>query len=180
MRTIQLFAIISCFTTYPAIAQTPPAADQVMAEAGTKAAAGHKAIFVHFGASWCGWCRKLDTFLDDPAIKPVFERYFVTVKLDVMETDAEHKKLENAGADVLMKKLGGTNSGLPFHAFVNAKGELIVNAMEESPGHVSMAIGYPNQPNEIVWFLSMVKKAAPDISTGELKTIEDWLKSHKS
>ena len=32
------------------------------------AAAENKAIFVHFGASWCGWCRKLDAFLERPAL----------------------------------------------------------------------------------------------------------------
>ncbi len=35
---------------------TAATADQVLAPVEAKAAAEHKAIFLHFGASWCGWC----------------------------------------------------------------------------------------------------------------------------
>jgi hypothetical protein len=68
-----------------------PTADQVLNLAKTKAAAEHKAIFVYFGASWCGWCRRLDAFLDKPEIKPVFGKYFIPVKLVVQENGSSGK-----------------------------------------------------------------------------------------
>src|SRR5664280_1190964 len=164
MRAI--IPVLAAFSVISSIAYAEaPTADQVLAPAKAKAAAEHKAIFVHFGASWCVWCRRLDALLDRPDIKPVFEKYFVPVKLVVQEND-KNKALENAGADTLLKQLGGP-SGLPYSAFLDAKGALIVNSKFKGEN-----IGYPADPSDIDWFIQMMKKVAPKMSSDDLKTIE--------
>jgi hypothetical protein len=37
-------------------------------------------------------------------------------------------------------------------------------------------VGYPTEPEEIEWFLNMMKKGAPALSEDEMRTVEDWLR----
>ena len=90
----------------------------------------------------------------------------------VQEND-KNKALENPGADALLKQLGGP-SGLPYSAFLDANGALIVNSKLKGQN-----IGYPGQPEEIDWFIQMMKKAAPKMSQDDLKTIETALRNFK-
>jgi len=173
MKTSFISAVLCAFTVTALAA--PPSADQVLTDAKAQAAKENKAIFVHFGASWCGWCRKLDTWLESPDIKPVFEKYFVPVKLVVQENGPK-KALENPGADALLKKLGGP-AGLPYSAFLDSEGKLIVNS--NLNGAEGQNIGYPSEPAEVDWFIKMVKKAAPNVSDDDVNNIEKSLRNPK-
>lgn len=94
------------------------------------------------------------------------------VELVVQEND-KNKALENPGAAALFKEYGGPD-GLPYSAFLDARGALIVNSKVNGNN-----IGYPVQPAEIAHFLDMMKKAAPKIAEADVKTIETALKSLK-
>ncbi len=176
MKTI-LTSLLLLFSI-TAVPAAPTSANDLIAQARTKATAEKKSIYVHFGASWCGWCKRLDAFLERADIKPVFEKYFVPVKLVVQEND-KNKALENAGADAWLKKIGGPE-GLPFSAFLDLKGQMIVNSkMSANNGPAGGNIGYPAGPEEIDWFLTMMKRAAPKIAEADLKLIETALRAPK-
>ena len=54
------------------------------------------------------------------------------------------------------------------------RGSLLVNSKRDWQN-----IGYPGEPQEIDWFVQMMKKAAPKMSEADLKTIEAALRSFK-
>ncbi|MBZ5724999.1 MAG: hypothetical protein LAP87_08385 [Acidobacteriia bacterium] len=118
---------------------------------------------------------QLDKFIETPEIKPIVEKYFVFARLTVQEHEGE-TSLNSPGGDEVLAKTGGKDSGLPFFAFLDAKGGTIVNSRRQ-PGGAN--IGHPYAPEEIDWFLAMVKKAAPGIARDEAATLERYLRSQK-
>jgi hypothetical protein len=79
----------------------------------------------------------------------------------------------------VLTKLGGP-AGLPYYAFLDAQGGLIINSKKPSPGkRDGENIGYPGDPAEVDWFVQMMQKAAPKMSAEDLKIIESALRSPK-
>lgn len=92
----------------------------------------------------------------------------------------DKKVLENAGGDKLMASLKGEGAGLPFFAFVGADGKMLENSKrkvkEDDPGQ---NVGHPVAPEEIAWFMEMLKKGAPKMTNAERTALETWLKAQK-
>ncbi len=64
-------------------------------KAQNQAKVENKNVFLIFHASWCGWCKKMEKNMDDPAVKPYFDANYVKTFITVQER-AEKKNLENA------------------------------------------------------------------------------------
>jgi len=155
----------------------PPSASSVMSSAQAEAASQHKAILLIFQASWCGWCHRFDQFREIPENKAILQKYFVEASLDVLE-HGDRKVLENAGGIEMMKQVAGMEEGLPFFAFLNAEGRVIATA--HRPGDFRPEagnIGYPNKPWEIDWFMTILRKAAPEMATDEARVLEKSLRA---
>lgn len=101
----------------------------------------------------------------------MFDNNYVIVELDVLETGEKKSKYENGGGVETMKELGGEHSGLPFYAFLDAKGNKLAdsNVMPKD-----MNIGYPGAPEEISAFMELINKTAPRWSSSD----QDKLKSY--
>lgn len=157
--------------------QKSSSAEEIFAEAEAQAEQQHKLIFFEFGASWCGPCHALDRFMEAPEIAPILEKYFVFAKVHIDEERGKHPELNTPGSKEMMDKLGGFQ-GVPFIVFFRSNGEMIVTSERPVEGKKhGRNIGYPDAPEEIDWFMVMLKKSVPEIREEEARKIEEWLRS---
>jgi hypothetical protein len=180
-RVVLSVALIG--VTAPAYAAAPAGeanAEEVMARAKTQAAAEHKNILLSFSASWCGNCRLFDAFLADPKIRPILDKAFVFADLDTGERPDDKRHANIPGGREIMDALGGKTAGYPYLVMVDPRGEPIADSRRPAnlahPGN----IGYPDAAWEIDWFMEMLKKAAPSLSSRETATLRSWLTAHSS
>ena len=98
-------------------------------------------------------------------------------RLDVQE-HGDKKVLENPGGNETMKQVAGGEAGLPFFAFLNEKGGVIVTTIRPGDAQAEKGnIGCPNKPWEIDWFMTMLRKAAPRMTAEETGVLEKSLRS---
>ena len=89
------------------------------------------------------------------------------------------KSLDTPGGDELMKRLGGP-AGLPFFAFLDGQGALLVNSIRPGEnGKPGGNIGHPFEPVEVDWFLKMLRKGAPGMTPEETAVLEKYLRAQK-
>jgi len=155
---------------------TPESADVILKKVYAQASKEHKNVIVLFHASWCGWCKKMEASLNDPAIKKSFDDNYVITWLTVEENTPEMKKTENPGAEDLKNKYHGDKAGLPFFLVMDAKGKLLADSYIRKTG-VSMEtagdnMGCPASAKEVAYFSDMLK-ATSKIQEPQLALIRE-------
>ena len=149
-----------------ASAQQTVTADIVLKEARSMAAKEDKNVLVIFHASWCVWCRKMDTSLNDPSVKAFFDKNFVITHLTIDEPENKNH-LENPGAKELNEKWGGKEQGIPFWVVMN-KDENILADSQREPGK---NVGCPATDEEVAHFINVLKKTT-GITNEEIAAVE--------
>jgi thioredoxin-related protein len=147
-------------------AQQTQTADAVLREAREQAAKENKKVMVIFHASWCGWCHKMDTSLNDPSVKSFFDKNYVITHLTIDESP-DKKNLENPGAKALNEKWGGKDQGIPFWVIMDKDGKVLVDSQRE-PGK---NVGCPATAEEVAHFVNMLKKTS-SITNEEIAAVE--------
>src|SRR5262245_40800183 len=154
------FALL--FFTATSFAQAPPlSANEVLKEATATAAKANKKVFIIFHASWCGWCHRMDSIMNNVACKKLFDDQFVIRHLVVMESD-KYKQLENPGGKELMDKYHGKDKGIPFWLIFDTKGNLVADCMMRPDNvgldHPGENTGCPATKEEVTHFVKVLKQ----------------------
>ncbi len=183
MKPILFFSVLLFCISAACIAQAPmPSAETVMQQSFEQAAKTNKKVLLIFHASWCGWCKKMEASINDPACKKMFEDNYVVTYLDVMEQPAK-ADLENAGSLDLLKKYKGEKSGLPFWLVLDANGKLLADSQIRPAGASADAsgsnTGCPAEPNEVTYFTGVLK-ATSKLSPASLAVIEQRFLQNKA
>lgn len=138
----------------------PLSATEVLQAAFQQAAKENKNVFVIFHASWCGWCHKMDSSMNDKCCKKYFDDNFVTTHL-VVDESPNKKHLENPGADELRAKYNGDNQGIPFWLVFDKNGQLLGDSQIRPAGATLKAkgqnVGCPAAEKEVAYFIEVLK-----------------------
>ena len=174
MRIVFLCVFVLAVLQILQAAGSPPPADSLLSAAVKTAKAEDKVVLVHFGASWCGWCKRLDEMLQGKELGRLIANHYVVVHLTVQESDA-NKKLENPGAEDMMNAQGAGKSGVPVFMFFDKDGKKIADSLA-LPNRVN--IGYPASPEEIQAFAGILEKTSPRMTPAQRASVIDYLKKH--
>ncbi|MBL7732405.1 MAG: thioredoxin family protein [Chitinophagaceae bacterium] len=140
----------------------PRAAEDVLMDACRQAAREQKNVFVIFHASWCIWCRRMDTSMNDPSCKKFFQDNYVVVHLVTDESDKK-KHLENPGGAEMKDRYHGKEKGLPYWVVLDNKASLLADSRmpgdDNTPG-AGANTGCPAAENEVNYFISVLKKTS--------------------
>lgn len=152
-------------------AQEPLPVESILKSAYEQADKEKKKVFVIFHASWCGWCRKMDSSLTDPSVKMLFDKNFVIKHITVYETKGK-EHLENPGAQAFLTKYGGNDQGLPFWYIFDSKQNLLADSKMQYAGKdVLENTGCPASTEEVTNFIKVLKRTTK-LNDEELSVIE--------
>ena len=173
MRHITFVIIFFIFFSSGVKAQlSPPSADEILKEAYNQAAKENKNVFVMFHASWCIWCHRMDSSMNDKACKKFFDDNFVIRHLTVDESK-DKQNLENPGADDLRNKYHGDGQGIPFWLILDKDGNLLTDSKIREEGAAAGTgsnIGCPANEKEVDYFLKILQQTSK-IDAQEMEAI---------
>jgi thiol-disulfide isomerase/thioredoxin len=159
--------------TAPAV--TAESADAILKSASVRATASGKNILILFRASWCPWCRRLESvLLNDPNLGKLLASNYEIVRLNVREKP-DKKMLENPGSGLVLFNWGGAGSGVPYIVIADPKLKKLTDS-NRLPQQKN--IGYPESSEDIAAFGDMLKTTAPNLTGAELAQISTHLKQN--
>ena len=138
-------------------------ADAVLGEGLRQAKTDHKNVFLHFGAPWCGWCHRLENWMDTPQVAAIMAKDMVNLKID---------QDRMTGANDVFKRYNPKPGGIPWFAVLDENGKVICTSEAEKGN-----IGFPGSAAEIDYFIGMMTKVKKNMTDSDLAALKESLET---
>lgn len=182
MKFIQCLLVFSILGISQLQAQEKPlSADAILKEAYATAAKEKKNVMILFHASWCGWCHKMDTSMNDPKVKKFFTDNYVIRHLVVYESKGK-ENLENPGAIELLTKYKGNDQGIPYWFIFDKKGKLLGDSKLRPEGgglETGDNVGCPAKAEEVAHFVKLLKNSSK-LTDAQLAVIAERFRENEA
>ncbi len=171
-----VFVMASCATRE---SEGPLAADVILKTAQKQARKKGKNVFIMWHASWCGWCHRMDSLMNDEDVKQYFDDSFIIEHMVVKENE-KNKYLENPGAAELLATYNGDKAGIPFWVVLDKKGNLIADSFMRPEGvgldEPGQNTGCPARQDEVDYWIKVLKTTTDISDEGLVKIAAKFLK----
>jgi thiol-disulfide isomerase/thioredoxin len=181
MKSYTLFFVGFMFLALASRAQSPKSSSDILKQAYSIAAKERKNVFVIFHASWCGWCKKMDTAMNDPSVKKFFTDNYVIRHLVVYESKGK-ENFENPGALDLLKKYKGEDQGIPYWFVFDKEGKLLADSKIRPEGgglETGDNAGCPASEKEVAYFVKVLKETS-SLKEDELAIIQKRFRENEN
>jgi thiol:disulfide interchange protein len=142
----------------------PLSAETVMQEQLDAAAKSDRLVLLHFGAPWCGWCRKMEAWMARPEIAAILAKEFVDLKIDVDRMP---------GGKAILNRYNDKAKGIPWFAFVDPKGKALATSDDAKGDN----IGFPSEPKEIEHFTKMLETTHRKLTKADIEQLAASLRA---
>jgi hypothetical protein len=158
-----LLSVVAFLLLFSFCDAQPLTANETIKQSCMEAGRQHKNVFVIFHASWCIWCRKLDSSINDPSCKKFFNDNYLFTHLTVFETD-EKAKLNTPGGKEFLAAHHAADQGIPAWYIFDKDGNLLADSQLRQPGEGADVegsnVGCPANETEISYFISVLQKTS--------------------
>jgi thiol-disulfide isomerase/thioredoxin len=141
-------------------------AEALLAAALARARTEEKRVLVHFSTPWCGWCRRFEAWMAQPAVAQLMEKDYVDILLD-----AERY----AGTTDVLKRYTQKVVGWPWFVLLDADGKSLAESFDEKGAN----IGCPWKDEEIAVFVAMLDKTRTRLQPADLETLRRSLAENR-
>lgn len=130
----------------------------------SEAKASGRLVFLHFGAPWCGWCKKLEAWMAQPEVAALLKKDYIDLKID--------QDRMTGGPAMKAAYPASEKAGIPWFAALDPDGKAVATSTDSGAN-----TGFPANDKEISDFGDFLRKSAKNLSAAEIQTLLASLKA---